>query len=138
MLLFAELTVRYLANRELVGLKRSTLMDYESYARVHLLPAFGQLPLEAITVELIEDFIISKRQQGKATKSILNYVGSAARDPRLRGQTRLVRAGTRQRSSTSPAATASTTSASSTQPSSKRSWQQHRTTPVAGPNECST
>jgi integrase len=72
---FADLTSRYLANRELVGLKRSTLMDYESYARVHLLPAFGQLPLEAIDVELIEDFISSKLQEGKATKSVLNYLG---------------------------------------------------------------
>ena len=42
-LLFSELASRYLANRELVGLKRTTLMDYESYTRVHLLPAFGAL-----------------------------------------------------------------------------------------------
>ena len=31
--LFSELASRYLANRELIGLKRTTLMDYESYAR---------------------------------------------------------------------------------------------------------
>ena len=56
-------------------MKHSTLIDYESYARVHLLPAFGRLPLDAITVELIEDFIIDKRAEGKATKSILNWLG---------------------------------------------------------------
>ena len=38
---FSELASRYLANRELIGLKRTTLMDYESYTRVHLVPAFG-------------------------------------------------------------------------------------------------
>jgi integrase len=74
-LLLSELANRYLANRELIGLKRSTLMDYESYTRVHLLPAFGALELEAITIELIEDFIATKRQEGKAVKSILNYLG---------------------------------------------------------------
>ena len=74
-LLFSELASRYLANRELIGLKRTTLMDYESYTRVHLLPAFGGLRLEVITIELIEEFIASKRQEGKAVKSILNYLG---------------------------------------------------------------
>ncbi len=74
-LLFSELASRYLANRELVGLKRTTLMDYESYTRVHLVPAFGALELESITIELIEAFIAAKRREGKAVKSILNYLG---------------------------------------------------------------
>ena len=73
--MFSELASRYLANRELIGLKRTTLMDYESYTRVHLLPAFGDLELHAITIELIEEFIAAKRQEGKAVKSILNYLG---------------------------------------------------------------
>jgi integrase len=73
-LLFSELVSRYLANRELIGLKRTTMMDYESYARVHLLPSFGALELEAITIELIEEFIAAKRHEGKAVKSILNYL----------------------------------------------------------------
>ena len=50
-------------------------MDYESYTRVHLVPAFGALELEAITIELIEEFIAAKRREGKAVKSILNYLG---------------------------------------------------------------
>jgi integrase len=74
-LLFSELAGRYLANRELMGLKRTTLMDYESYTRVHLVPTFGALELDAITIEVIEDFIAAKRQEGKAVKSILNYLG---------------------------------------------------------------
>jgi integrase len=72
---FSELAHRYLANRELVGLKRTTLMDYESYTRVHLIPAFGAFDLEAVTIELIENFIAAKRHEGKAVKSILNYLG---------------------------------------------------------------
>ena len=74
-LLFSDLASRYLTNRELVGLKRTTLMDYESYARVHLVPAFGPLEPESITIELIEAFIAAKRQERKAVKSILNYLG---------------------------------------------------------------
>ena len=50
-------------------------MDYESYTRVHLLPAFGDLQLKVITIELIEEFIAAKRHEGKAVKSILNYLG---------------------------------------------------------------
>jgi len=73
--LFSELARRLLANRELIGLKRTTLTDYESYTRVHLLPAFGALELEALTIELIEEFIAAKREEGKAVKSILNYLG---------------------------------------------------------------
>ena len=74
-LLFSELASRYLADRELIGLKRTTLMDYESYTRVHLVPAFGAFELEAITIELIEEFIAAKRHEEKAVKSILNYLG---------------------------------------------------------------
>jgi integrase len=71
---FSALASRYLANRELIGLKRTTLMDYESYTRVHLIPAFGALELESVTIEVIEEFIAAKRREGKAVKSILNYL----------------------------------------------------------------
>ena len=66
---------RYIAHKETIGLKRSTLCDYESSLRVHLAPFFAGRPLERIDVELIEAFMAAKRQQGKAPKSILNYVG---------------------------------------------------------------
>jgi integrase len=71
----AEAGKRYLANREAIGLKPGTLSDYESYLRVHLLPFFGRRPLEQITPDDVEAFIAAKRQEGKAVKSILNYVG---------------------------------------------------------------
>jgi integrase len=66
---------RHLAHLESLGRKRSTLMDYESYLRVHLAPFFAGLPLDKIEREDIEDFIAEKRAAGLATKSILNYLG---------------------------------------------------------------
>lgn len=69
----AEAGRRFLAHKETVGLKRSTLMDYESCLRVHLVPFFGLCPLEEIDLDSVEAFIAAKRSEGKAVKSILNY-----------------------------------------------------------------
>ena len=71
----AEAGRRYITNRELLGLKPGTLSDYESYLRVHLAPFFGTRPLAEIDVELVEAFIAAKREEGKAIKSIRNYLG---------------------------------------------------------------
>jgi integrase len=71
----AEAGRRYLVNREAYGLKRSTLLDYESYLRVHLVPFFQSRSLERIGVEDIEGFIAAKRAAGKAPKSVTNYLG---------------------------------------------------------------
>lgn len=57
------------------GRKRSTLMNYESCLRVHLVPFFGSRPLHRITREHIEAFIALKSRDGLAPKSILNYLG---------------------------------------------------------------
>jgi len=66
---------RYIEHKQAIGLKRSTLSDYESFLRVHLAPFFADHPLETIDVELIEGFMTAKRVQGRARKSIINYVG---------------------------------------------------------------
>src|ERR671926_1516947 len=50
----AEAGTRYIANRELLGLKPGTLSDYESYLRVHLVPFFGDRSLDTIDADLIE------------------------------------------------------------------------------------
>jgi integrase len=71
----AEAGRRYLENREAIGLKPGTMSDYESYLRVHLVPFFGRRLLEQISPEDVEAFIAAKWQEGKAVKSILNYVG---------------------------------------------------------------
>jgi integrase len=71
----AEAGRRYIANRELLGVKPGTLEDYESYLRVHLVPFFGARALDEVEPALVEDFIAAKREQGLATKSVRNYLG---------------------------------------------------------------
>jgi integrase len=58
-----------------LGRKRSTLGEYESFLRVHLSPFFGRRPLERIETAEVEAFIAAKRREGKAAKSIVNYLG---------------------------------------------------------------
>jgi integrase len=71
----AEAGRRYITNREMLGLKPGTLADYESHLRCHLVPFFGQRSLDEIDVDLVESFIAAKRQEGKAIKSIRNFLG---------------------------------------------------------------
>jgi integrase len=66
---------RYLAHLRAMGRKRSTLMDYESTLRVHLAPFFGATPLHRIEPRDVERFIAAKAREGRATKSVLNYLG---------------------------------------------------------------
>jgi integrase-like protein len=73
----AEAGRRYITNREMIGLKPSTLSDYESCLRVHLIPFFGSRALDDIDVDLVDLFIADKRAEGKAPKSIRNYLGLA-------------------------------------------------------------
>src|SRR5581483_2921488 len=65
----------YVAHRRALGRKKSTLEDYESTLRVHLVPFFGQRPIAEIDVMMVEAFIFAKLDEGKAPKSIRNYVG---------------------------------------------------------------
>jgi integrase len=66
---------RLVAHLEQLGRKRSTLMNYESCLRVHLVPFFGSRPLHRISREQVEAFIAQKSRNGLAPKSILNYLG---------------------------------------------------------------
>jgi hypothetical protein len=70
----AEAGRRYLDHLTALGRKRSTLMDYESALRVHLGPFFGKAGLDRIAPEHIEAFMAAKRGEGRAAKSVLNYV----------------------------------------------------------------
>lgn len=58
-----------------LGRKPSTLGDYESYLRVHIEPFFGDRRAGQIGRREIEAFMAAKRAEGKATKSVLNYLG---------------------------------------------------------------
>ena len=65
----------YLRHLESKALKRSTRMDYRSILDVQLKPYFRDRSLDAITVQDVEDFITAKRREGKAPKSVRNYIG---------------------------------------------------------------
>ncbi len=71
----AEAGERYLAHLGTLGRKRSTLEDYESCLRVHLGPFFGTATLDRIAREDVEAFVTSERRNGRAVKSVLNYLG---------------------------------------------------------------
>ena len=111
---------RYLKHLRTLGRRRSTLLDYESYLRVHLVPFFGDLPLEKIGRADVEDFIAEKLGDGKAAKSVRNYLvccTPCSPTPRSRSG----RAATRASSSRSRATTMATpTSAFSPTRSSRR------------------
>jgi len=66
---------RYLDHLAGVRRKKSTLMDYESHLRVHLVPFFGAKPLHRIEPRDVEEFIAAERRNGRAPKSVLNYLG---------------------------------------------------------------
>ena len=66
---------RYLAHLASLGRRRSTLMDYESYLRVHLAPFFEGLPLEKVGRSHVEAFIAETLADGRSPKSLRNYLG---------------------------------------------------------------
>ncbi|MGC6515457.1 MAG: tyrosine-type recombinase/integrase [Myxococcota bacterium] len=52
----------------------ATKRVYEQVFRLHLLPTFGDEPLQAITREMIERFIARQKQRGRSPKTINNQV----------------------------------------------------------------
>jgi integrase len=69
------LAPRYLAHKETIGLRRSTVRDYASHLRVHLIPFFGRRSLDAVTPIEIEAFIRAKLREGKSRKTVDDLVG---------------------------------------------------------------
>jgi integrase len=65
---------RYADHAELQGCKRTTVMDYRSAIRVHF-GFFGNRSLDSIRPADVEAFIRHLRRQGRAVKSIRNWVG---------------------------------------------------------------
>jgi integrase len=65
---FADFAERWQAT-VLPEMKPSTQYDYRSIIRVHLLPAFGKYHLHAITPEMIQSFIVRKKQEISAGRT---------------------------------------------------------------------
>ncbi len=61
------------------GLKRSTVMSYESVVRVHLAPFFGSRPLDRIGRREVEGLGAHMTRQGSSPKSIRNALASCTR-----------------------------------------------------------
>ena len=66
---------RFLAHKETLGLRKSTLNDYEGMLRVHLVPFFGGRSLERITPVEVESYIQVKLRDGKARKTVDHHLG---------------------------------------------------------------
>ena len=108
-----------------LGRKRSTLMDYESTLRVHLVPFFGERPLSAIDVELVELFIESKQQEARPRNRFRTTPASSVRSSATR-RSAAGAAETRSLSLTSRLRLKVPTFASSPSTSSTRSWRRCR------------
>jgi integrase len=66
---------RHIDRLESLGRKKTTIADYRSTLRVHLVPFFEGHSLDKIGVQMVEAFILTKQREGKAPKSISNYLG---------------------------------------------------------------
>lgn len=71
----AEAGERLVELLELKGRKPSTIEAVRSALRVHLVPHFGDRAVDRIDVRAVEGFIAAERRDGKAPKSIRNYLG---------------------------------------------------------------
>ena len=70
----SEVAPLYLAHAQAVGRRRSTIDDYESYTRVHLVPFFGNQPMSRITPLSVERYVSHEIEAGSAVKSVYNYL----------------------------------------------------------------
>jgi integrase len=72
---FEHAAYRHVARLELLGRKRSTIQDYRGYLKVHIVPALGHLPLEEVTRQELERFMVTTLKTGLSAKSVRNYLG---------------------------------------------------------------
>lgn len=54
------------------GVKASTLAEYDSVVRTHILPAFGDLPLEAVDSRMIERWQAEQFEAGRLSRRTIN------------------------------------------------------------------
>lgn len=71
---FSDFCTSWLVTWAIVRLKASGYREYESVVRLHLVPAFGDLSLDAITTERIQVYIADRIKNGLAPRSVDNHV----------------------------------------------------------------
>lgn len=64
----------YLAHLKAIGRRPTTIQDYESCLRIHLVPFFGARPLRCISPAQLETYVAHEVAAGCAQKSIKNYL----------------------------------------------------------------
>jgi integrase len=69
-----EVGRRYVDYVETMGRKFTTVSDYRSILRVHLVPYFKAAKLDAITPLEIEQYITAKLEQGLSRKTVRNHL----------------------------------------------------------------
>ena len=70
---FADFVASWLATVAAVKLKASAYREYESIARRHLVPAFGDLDLSDVTTERIQVYVAGKLEDGMSRRSTINH-----------------------------------------------------------------
>jgi integrase len=71
----ADVGERLVERLELKGRKPSTVEAMRSAIAVHLVPQFGDKPIDRVDVRAVERFIAAERRRGMAPKSVRNYLG---------------------------------------------------------------
>ena len=68
--LFKAYAEAYMTRYKLRKIGANTMVGYRSYLTNHLYPAFGDLPIDSITVDRVQDFMLLEADNGKAKASI--------------------------------------------------------------------
>lgn len=71
---FESFVLAWLATVGIVKLKGSGYREYESVCRLHLIPAFGDIPVEGITASRIQGYIADKVRAGLSPRTVANHV----------------------------------------------------------------
>lgn len=73
-MLFHELVAVWLDTVASVELKPSGFKSYEAICRLHLLPAFGELPIDEITSAKVQVYVADKTKAGLSARTVTNHV----------------------------------------------------------------
>lgn len=73
-MLFSELAATWLSTVAAVTLKPSGFKSYESIIRNHLLPAYGDMPVEMISAAGLQTYVAGKVADGLSERTVTNHV----------------------------------------------------------------
>jgi integrase len=69
-----DIAPRYLDHLKVRGTRESTIDDYETWLRLHLLPFFGSRPLNQVSALDVEEYMSAELAAGASRKSVRNYL----------------------------------------------------------------